>query len=156
MKLQPHPVTVTAIHYSAYGEPSLPLSTLCLSSSVFQKVFLPSFGTGHVILSAGKDGVVAVSSLADGAVTRVIEDHRGAPVTTIHCVNEQVSSPTSAAAQVFSFLKDVSAITILQVVQRSTPEHSPSRIYISTTSILKVSFNVRICILKESSRFCFY
>lgn len=47
-----------------------------------------------MILSAGKDGVVAVSSLADGAVTRVIEDHRGAPVTTIHCVNEQVSSAT--------------------------------------------------------------
>lgn len=47
--------------------------------------------TGHVILSAGKDGVVAVSSLLDGAVTRVIEDHRGAPVTTIHCVNQQVS-----------------------------------------------------------------
>lgn len=67
------------------------LSLFCLSPSVFQKVFLPSSVTGHVILSAGEDGVVAVSSLADGAVTRVIEDHRGAPVTTIHCVNEQVS-----------------------------------------------------------------
>ncbi|XP_075890586.1 WD repeat-containing protein 90 [Nelusetta ayraudi] len=62
MKLQPHHVTISAIHYSAYG---------------------------HVILSAGKDGVVAVSSLADGTITRVIEDHRGAAVTAIHCVNEQ-------------------------------------------------------------------
>lgn len=59
--------------------------------SFYKKVFLPSVLAGHVILSAGKDGVVAVSSLADGTITRVIEDHRGAAVTAIHCVNEQVS-----------------------------------------------------------------
>lgn len=45
-----------------------------------------------MILSAGKDGLVAVSNLADGAITRVIGDHKGAPVTAIQCVNEQVSS----------------------------------------------------------------
>uniref|UniRef100_A0A7N5ZRL7 WD repeat-containing protein 90 n=1 Tax=Anabas testudineus TaxID=64144 RepID=A0A7N5ZRL7_ANATE len=58
MKLHPHRVTVTAIQYSA---------------------------NGHVILSAGKNGLVAVSSPVNGATIRVIRDHKGAPVTTIQC-----------------------------------------------------------------------
>uniref|UniRef100_A0A7N5ZSH5 WD repeat domain 90 n=1 Tax=Anabas testudineus TaxID=64144 RepID=A0A7N5ZSH5_ANATE len=65
MKLHPHRVTVTAIQYSA---------------------------NGHVILSAGKNGLVAVSSPVNGATIRVIRDHKGAPVTTIQCVNEQCKS----------------------------------------------------------------
>lgn len=48
--------------------------------------------TGHVILSAGKNGLVAVSSPVNGATVRVIRDHKGAAITTIQCVNEQVSS----------------------------------------------------------------
>lgn len=48
--------------------------------------------TGHVILSAGKNGLVAVSSPVNGATIRVIRDHKGAPITTIQCVNEQVSA----------------------------------------------------------------
>lgn len=48
--------------------------------------------TGHVILSAGKNGLVAVSSPVNGATIRVIRDHKGASITTIQCVNEQVSS----------------------------------------------------------------
>ncbi|XP_051274453.1 WD repeat-containing protein 90 [Dicentrarchus labrax] len=62
MKLHPHNITVTAIQYSV---------------------------TGHVILSAGKNGLVAVSSPVNGATIRVIRDHKGAPITTIQCVNEQ-------------------------------------------------------------------
>lgn len=87
----------------------------------YKKVVLPSVLAGHVILSAGKDGVVAVSSLADGATTRLIEDHRGAAVTAIHCVNEQVSpaiekeSPKNASSH-------------LQVMQRSFPR-TPSYSY---------------------------
>ncbi|CAK6964162.1 WD repeat-containing protein 90 [Scomber scombrus] len=62
MKLHPHRVAVTAVQYSA---------------------------DGHVILSAGKNGLVAVSSPVNGATIRVIRDHKGAPITTIQCVNEQ-------------------------------------------------------------------
>ncbi|XP_045924452.1 WD repeat-containing protein 90 [Micropterus dolomieu] len=62
MKLHPHRVVVTAIQYSA---------------------------NGHVILSAGKNGLVAVSSSVNGATIRVIRDHKGAQITTIQCVNEQ-------------------------------------------------------------------
>ncbi|TMS21879.1 Mitochondrial Rho GTPase 2 [Larimichthys crocea] len=62
MKLHPHNVAVTAIQYSA---------------------------NGHVILSAGKNGLVAVSSPVNGTTIRVIRDHKGAQITTIQCVNEQ-------------------------------------------------------------------
>uniref|UniRef100_A0A8C9YSR5 WD repeat-containing protein 90 n=1 Tax=Sander lucioperca TaxID=283035 RepID=A0A8C9YSR5_SANLU len=58
MKLHPHQVAVTAIQYSA---------------------------NGHVILSAGKNGLVAVSSPMNGGTMRVIRDHKGAPITTIQC-----------------------------------------------------------------------
>ncbi|XP_041829959.1 WD repeat-containing protein 90 isoform X2 [Melanotaenia boesemani] len=62
MKLHPHHVAVTAIQYSA---------------------------NGHVILSAGKNGLVAISSPLNGATIRTIKDHKGATITTIQCVNEQ-------------------------------------------------------------------
>uniref|UniRef100_A0A8D3CUB4 WD repeat domain 90 n=1 Tax=Scophthalmus maximus TaxID=52904 RepID=A0A8D3CUB4_SCOMX len=58
MKLHPHHVAVTAIQYSA---------------------------SGHVILSGGKNGLVAVSSPVNGATIRVIRDHKGAQITTIQC-----------------------------------------------------------------------
>lgn len=47
--------------------------------------------TGHVILSAGRNGLIAVCSPMNGATVRVIRDHKGAQITTIQCVNEQVS-----------------------------------------------------------------
>ncbi|KAF7661567.1 hypothetical protein LDENG_00259130 [Lucifuga dentata] len=62
MKLHPHHVAVTAIQYSA---------------------------NGHVILSAGKNGLVAVSSPANGSTLRIIRDHRGAAITTIQCASKQ-------------------------------------------------------------------
>nr|XP_004562530.2 WD repeat-containing protein 90 isoform X1 [Maylandia zebra] len=62
MKLHPHHVAISAIQYSA---------------------------NGHVILSAGKNGLVAVSSPVNGATIRVIKDHKGAMITTIQCVIEQ-------------------------------------------------------------------
>ncbi|XP_040923164.1 WD repeat-containing protein 90 [Toxotes jaculatrix] len=62
MKLHPHHVAVTAIQYSAKG---------------------------HVILSGSKNGLVAVSSPVNGTTIRVIRDHKGAPITTIQCVNEE-------------------------------------------------------------------
>uniref|UniRef100_A0A665V8A7 WD repeat-containing protein 90 n=1 Tax=Echeneis naucrates TaxID=173247 RepID=A0A665V8A7_ECHNA len=58
MKLHPHHVAVTAIQYSANGQ---------------------------VILSGGKNGLVAVSSRVNGATTRVIKDHKGVQITTIQC-----------------------------------------------------------------------
>lgn len=95
MKLQPHHVTVTAIQYSAYGELSPPSQCFESVNQFFRESIFAN--AGHVILSAGKDGMVVVSRLVDGAVTRVIDDHRGAPVITIHCVNEKVSSATGVA-----------------------------------------------------------
>ncbi|KAM8837306.1 WD repeat-containing protein 90 isoform 1-T1 [Spinachia spinachia] len=62
MKLHPHQVAVTAVQYSAAGD---------------------------VILSAGKNGLVAVSSAVNGETVRVIKDHKGAAVTTVQCVKEQ-------------------------------------------------------------------
>uniref|UniRef100_A0A3Q2NPU8 WD repeat-containing protein 90 n=1 Tax=Fundulus heteroclitus TaxID=8078 RepID=A0A3Q2NPU8_FUNHE len=62
MKLQPHYVAVTAVTYSAGGD---------------------------VILSAGANGLLAVSSPTSGATIRVIRDHKGATITSIQCVKEQ-------------------------------------------------------------------
>ncbi|XP_017166171.1 WD repeat-containing protein 90 [Poecilia reticulata] len=62
MKLRPHQDAVTAITYSA---------------------------SGHVILSAGSKGLVAVSSPISGATIRVIRDHKGAAINSIQSVSEQ-------------------------------------------------------------------
>ncbi|XP_077358986.1 WD repeat-containing protein 90 isoform X2 [Festucalex cinctus] len=61
-KLQPHHVAVTAIQYSANGD---------------------------VILSGGKNGLIAVSHALDGSTVRVFRDHKGAAISTIQCVREQ-------------------------------------------------------------------
>ncbi|KAI3365641.1 hypothetical protein L3Q82_010722 [Scortum barcoo] len=71
MKLHPHQVAVSAIQYSA---------------------------DGHVILSAGRNGLVAVSSPVNGATVRIIRDHKGAQITTIQCVNQQDDSPPLSLA----------------------------------------------------------
>ncbi|KAF7204596.1 WD repeat-containing protein 90 isoform X2 [Nothobranchius furzeri] len=63
-KLHPLHVAVTAIQYSASGD---------------------------VIISAGENGLVAVSSSLDGATVHVIRDHKGSIVSSIQCVNKQVS-----------------------------------------------------------------
>ncbi|XP_068162338.1 WD repeat-containing protein 90 [Antennarius striatus] len=62
MKLHPHRVAVTSVLYST---------------------------DGHMILSAGKNGLIAVSDPVNGTTIRVIKDHKGASVTTIQCVKEQ-------------------------------------------------------------------
>ncbi|XP_049615382.1 WD repeat-containing protein 90 isoform X4 [Syngnathus scovelli] len=61
-KLHPHRVAVTAIQYSANGD---------------------------VILSGGKNGLIAVSRALDGSTIRVFRDHKGASIATIQCVREQ-------------------------------------------------------------------
>uniref|UniRef100_A0A3Q3VM96 Uncharacterized protein n=1 Tax=Mola mola TaxID=94237 RepID=A0A3Q3VM96_MOLML len=46
----------------------------------------------HIAVTAiqyGNDGLVAVSSPVNGVTTRVIRDHKGAPVTTLQCVTKQ-------------------------------------------------------------------
>ncbi|KAM4715856.1 WD repeat-containing protein 90 [Anableps anableps] len=62
MKLHPHYEAVSAVTYSA---------------------------SGHVILSAGINGLIAVSSPISGTTIRVIRDHKGATLNSIQCVNEQ-------------------------------------------------------------------
>uniref|UniRef100_A0AAQ4Q091 WD repeat domain 90 n=1 Tax=Gasterosteus aculeatus aculeatus TaxID=481459 RepID=A0AAQ4Q091_GASAC len=65
MKLHPHQVAVTAVQYSAAGD---------------------------VILSAGKSGLIAVSSAVNGETMRIIKDHKGAAITSMQCVKEQCQS----------------------------------------------------------------
>ena len=36
------------------------------------------------MLSGSGDGVIAVSSVSSGLVVRVVQDHRGAPITDLH------------------------------------------------------------------------
>ncbi|XP_032430829.1 WD repeat-containing protein 90 isoform X2 [Xiphophorus hellerii] len=62
MKLRPHQEAISAITYSA---------------------------SGHVILTAGSKGLVAISSPISGATIRVIRDHKGAAINSIQSVSEQ-------------------------------------------------------------------
>ncbi|RXM28033.1 WD repeat-containing protein 90 [Acipenser ruthenus] len=62
LKLHPHPVAVTAIQYSADGQ---------------------------VVLSGGKDGLMAVSSPRTGMTIRIISDHKGASISCIQCTKKQ-------------------------------------------------------------------
>ncbi|KAJ3615377.1 hypothetical protein NHX12_017349, partial [Muraenolepis orangiensis] len=61
-KLRPHGAPVTAVRYSAHG---------------------------HVILSAGKNGLLAVSNPDNGNTLRVLNDHKGAQITSLQCVAKQ-------------------------------------------------------------------
>ncbi|KAL2078258.1 hypothetical protein ACEWY4_025943 [Coilia grayii] len=62
LKLQPHSTAICALQYSC---------------------------TGLVLLSAGRDGLIAVISPVTGATLRVISDHKGASITTIQSVRKQ-------------------------------------------------------------------
>ncbi|KAK3551522.1 hypothetical protein QTP70_017350, partial [Hemibagrus guttatus] len=44
---------------------------------------------GEVLLSGGQDGVIVVSSPSTGASLRIINDHKGAPVSAIQCTSKQ-------------------------------------------------------------------
>ncbi|KAJ3615378.1 hypothetical protein NHX12_017350 [Muraenolepis orangiensis] len=72
-KLRPHGAPVTAVRYSAHG---------------------------HVILSAGKNGLLAVSNPDNGNTLRVLNDHKGAQITSLQCVAKQDGEdpPPSLAA----------------------------------------------------------
>uniref|UniRef100_A0A672TSY4 WD repeat domain 90 n=1 Tax=Strigops habroptila TaxID=2489341 RepID=A0A672TSY4_STRHB len=62
LKMHPHAVALTAIAYSTDGE---------------------------MILSGGKDGLVAVSSPRTGMTIRVLADHKGSPITVLQCTTKQ-------------------------------------------------------------------
>ncbi|KAM6320084.1 WD repeat-containing protein 90 [Podargus strigoides] len=62
LKMHPHAVALTAIAYSTDGE---------------------------MILSGGKDGLVAVSSPRTGMTIRVLADHKGSPITVLQCTRKQ-------------------------------------------------------------------
>lgn len=46
--------------------------------------------TGEMILSGGKDGLVAVSSPRTGMTIRVLADHKGSPITVLQCTRKEV------------------------------------------------------------------
>uniref|UniRef100_A0A8C4VBJ2 WD repeat-containing protein 90 n=1 Tax=Falco tinnunculus TaxID=100819 RepID=A0A8C4VBJ2_FALTI len=62
LKMHPHAAALTAVAYSTDGE---------------------------MILSGGKDGLVAVSSLRTGMTIRVLTDHKGSPITVLQCTRKQ-------------------------------------------------------------------
>lgn len=62
LKLQPHQSAVSALQYSHHGQ---------------------------VLLSGGRDGVIAVSSPSTGASLRIISDQKGAPISAIQCTGKQ-------------------------------------------------------------------
>ncbi|NXT90500.1 WDR90 protein, partial [Anhinga rufa] len=62
LKMHPHAVALTAITYSTDGE---------------------------MILSGGKDGLVAISSPRTGMTIRVLTDHKGSPITVLQCTGKQ-------------------------------------------------------------------
>uniref|UniRef100_A0A8C6J029 WD repeat domain 90 n=1 Tax=Melopsittacus undulatus TaxID=13146 RepID=A0A8C6J029_MELUD len=62
LKMQPHTLALTAIAYSTDGE---------------------------MILSGGKDGLVAISSPRTGMTIRILADHKGSPITALQCTMKQ-------------------------------------------------------------------
>ncbi|KAL3876292.1 hypothetical protein ACJMK2_034157, partial [Sinanodonta woodiana] len=62
LKMHPHAVAVTAISFSS---------------------------DGHMIISGGSDGLIAVSSPTTGMTVRVITDHKGTSITSIEVSNKQ-------------------------------------------------------------------
>ncbi|XP_032560024.1 WD repeat-containing protein 90 isoform X1 [Chiroxiphia lanceolata] len=62
LKMHPHSAALTAITYSTDGE---------------------------MILSGGKDGLVAVSSPRTGMTIHVVADHKGSPITVLQCTRKQ-------------------------------------------------------------------
>lgn len=91
LKLQPQPVSVCALQYSHYGERvCVRLSVLCLVLFVCLCSLYACVCVGHVLLSAGRDGLITVSSPATGVTVRTISDHKGAPITTVQCTSKQV------------------------------------------------------------------
>ncbi|EDO36826.1 predicted protein, partial [Nematostella vectensis] len=57
MKMQPHACAVTVIGFSV---------------------------DGHVVISGGSDGVLAISSPSTGLTVRLLNDHKGVPITDLH------------------------------------------------------------------------
>uniref|UniRef100_A0A669PRM7 WD repeat-containing protein 90 n=1 Tax=Phasianus colchicus TaxID=9054 RepID=A0A669PRM7_PHACC len=62
LKMHPHATALTAIAYSTDGE---------------------------MILSGGKDGIVAVSSPRTGMTIRILADHKGSAITVLQCIRKQ-------------------------------------------------------------------
>lgn len=62
LKMHPHATALTAIAYSTDGE---------------------------MILSGGKDGMVAVSSPRTGMTVRILADHKGSAITVLQCMRKQ-------------------------------------------------------------------
>uniref|UniRef100_A0A8C6ZIQ8 WD repeat domain 90 n=1 Tax=Nothoprocta perdicaria TaxID=30464 RepID=A0A8C6ZIQ8_NOTPE len=62
LKMHPHAVALTAVAYSTDGE---------------------------IVLSGGKDGLVAVSNPRTGMTVRILADHKGSPITVIQCTRKQ-------------------------------------------------------------------
>ncbi|XP_068102464.1 WD repeat-containing protein 90 [Hyperolius riggenbachi] len=74
MKIHPHPCAVTAIAFSIGGD---------------------------VLISGGKDGMIAITSSRTGMTIRVLSDHKGAPVTSIQCSRRRVEELSLQGGEVW-------------------------------------------------------
>lgn len=114
LKMHPHATALTAIAYSTDGEvPCCNSGEMLLWGAVtshltatgffisYKKCLVPfPLAAGEMILSGGKDGLVAVSSPRTGMTIRVLADHKGSPITVLQCTRKQVrpSFPSLPAA----------------------------------------------------------
>ena len=55
---------------------------------------------GRMIISGGSDGLIAVSSPTTGMTVRVINDHKGAPITNIDVTDAGVGRPSTENCQI--------------------------------------------------------
>ncbi|MGH0128105.1 UNVERIFIED_CONTAM: hypothetical protein FKN15_033205 [Acipenser sinensis] len=62
--------------------------SMTVKSALKYKRF-PSVAAGQVVLSGGKDGLMAVSSPRTGMTIRIISDHKGASISCIQCTKKQ-------------------------------------------------------------------
>lgn len=60
------------------------------SDSSIRIIPFSSLTTGEMILSGGKDGIVAVSSPRTGMTIRILADHKGSAITVLQCIRKQV------------------------------------------------------------------
>lgn len=57
--------------------------------------------SGHMVLTGGSDGLIAISSPTTGMTVRVISDHKGAPITNIDVTLSQEHEISVTAPQLW-------------------------------------------------------
>lgn len=94
-----------------------------------------SLPTGEMILSGGKDGLVAVSSPRTGMTLRILADHKGSPITALQCTVKQVRPHLCPGP-----------------VQQQVPAGHSTAMSVSESASLSLAFPLRA--INSSNSFC--